>query len=222
VAGGCSSCDSVSLCQQSWASSTLLSLSGQSTLCRQALLFREGAQSSGIQTCLLAEDEGQKQDLSQKMCCFCSLCANLHRQVSEGPGTKVAPSPAPAGRALSRQTPLLCQGRCPDVWSSKLGLSQKLGSFCLSLDLCASAVCTHTCEEWSLRDLGHKMVPSPAPIVVHVSILLLESYHSVGILRFCFISVDNVTKFLNCILFKVYIRFGSMAVCIALILLVCE
>jgi hypothetical protein len=28
--------------------------------------LREGAQISGIQTCLLAEDEGSKQDLSQK------------------------------------------------------------------------------------------------------------------------------------------------------------
>ena len=32
--------------------------------------YRESAQISGIQTCLLAEDEGQKQDLSQKLCCF--------------------------------------------------------------------------------------------------------------------------------------------------------
>jgi hypothetical protein len=29
--------------------------------------FREGAQISGVQTCLLAEDEGLKQDLSQKL-----------------------------------------------------------------------------------------------------------------------------------------------------------
>ena len=32
--------------------------------------FREGAQIFGIQTCLLAEDEGLKQDLSQKLCHF--------------------------------------------------------------------------------------------------------------------------------------------------------
>ena len=36
---------------------------------------REGAQISGIQTCILAEDEGLKQGLSQKMCCLCSLHA---------------------------------------------------------------------------------------------------------------------------------------------------
>ena len=32
--------------------------------------YREGAQISGIWTSLLAEDEGLKQDLSQKLCCF--------------------------------------------------------------------------------------------------------------------------------------------------------
>ena len=33
-------------------------------------LYREGAQISGIQTCLLAEDEDLKQGLSQKLCHF--------------------------------------------------------------------------------------------------------------------------------------------------------
>jgi hypothetical protein len=32
--------------------------------------YREGAQISGVQTSLLAKDEGPKQDLSQKLCCF--------------------------------------------------------------------------------------------------------------------------------------------------------
>ena len=32
--------------------------------------YREGAQMSGVQTSLLAEDEGPKQDLSQKLCSF--------------------------------------------------------------------------------------------------------------------------------------------------------
>jgi hypothetical protein len=35
-----SSCDSVSLCQHSWESNSLLSLSGQSTLCRQAFFWQ--------------------------------------------------------------------------------------------------------------------------------------------------------------------------------------
>ena len=45
---------------------------------------REGAQISGLQTCLLAEDEGPVQGLSQKLCYLCSLHAHLHRLVSEG------------------------------------------------------------------------------------------------------------------------------------------
>ena len=52
---------------------------------------REGAQRSGVQTCLLAEDEGLKQGLSEKMCCLCSLHTHLHRLVSEGPGTRDLP-----------------------------------------------------------------------------------------------------------------------------------
>ena len=32
--------------------------------------YREGAHISGVRTSLLAEDEGPKQDLSQKLCCF--------------------------------------------------------------------------------------------------------------------------------------------------------
>jgi hypothetical protein len=32
--------------------------------------YREGTEISGIQTSLLAKDEGPKQDLSQKLCCF--------------------------------------------------------------------------------------------------------------------------------------------------------
>ena len=47
--------DYISLYQQTWETSSLLSFSSQSTLCRQALLFQEGAQISGVRTCLLAE-----------------------------------------------------------------------------------------------------------------------------------------------------------------------
>jgi hypothetical protein len=54
------------LYQQTRETSSLLRFSGQSTLCRLSS-FREGAQISGVQTCLLAEEEGLKQDLSQKL-----------------------------------------------------------------------------------------------------------------------------------------------------------
>ena len=46
----------------------------------------------------------------------------------------MAPSPAP--HSPLGQIPLLWQGRCPDVWSLKCGLSQKLCCFCLSQKLC--------------------------------------------------------------------------------------
>jgi hypothetical protein len=57
----------------------------------------ECAQISGVQTCLLAEDKGLKQGLSQnlcqfhlsqKLCCFCSPHSHLHRLVSERSRTR--------------------------------------------------------------------------------------------------------------------------------------
>jgi hypothetical protein len=42
---------------------------------------REGGQISGIWTCLLAEDEGPKQGLSQNLCSFCSPHSHLCRLV---------------------------------------------------------------------------------------------------------------------------------------------
>jgi hypothetical protein len=91
---------------------------------------REGAQISGIQTCLLAEDEGPKQGLSQKMCCLCSLHGHLHRLVSKGQETQDGSLTCSGSQSPPGQTPLLWRGRCPDVWSLKRGLSQKLCRFC--------------------------------------------------------------------------------------------
>jgi hypothetical protein len=59
---------------------------------------REGAQISGFQTYLLAEDEGLKQGLSQKLCCFC-LSQKLHRVISERSQTRDS-SPRCSGKAL--------------------------------------------------------------------------------------------------------------------------
>ena len=86
--------------------------------------YREGAQISGIWTSLLAEDEGPKQDLSQKLCCF-GLSQKLLISVVHtltcadyflwSPGTKMAPED-PEGRASpAGQTPDLWPGRWPDV-----------------------------------------------------------------------------------------------------------
>jgi hypothetical protein len=43
---------------------------------------REGAQISGVQTCLLAEDEGLKQGLFLNLCSICSPHSHLRRLVS--------------------------------------------------------------------------------------------------------------------------------------------
>ena len=125
LVGACSSSDSVSLSQQTWEKSFLLSPSVRVLSAGKLSSCREGVQRSGIQTCLLAEDEDPKQGLSQKMCCLCSLHTHLYRLVSEGPGTHYG-----SLTCSGAQSPHRWQGRCPDVWSLKWGLSQKLCGFC--------------------------------------------------------------------------------------------
>jgi hypothetical protein len=85
---------------------------------------REGAQISGVWISLLAEDEGLKQGLSQKL-----LASVVHTltcsDLSQGDqGTKVAPPGATAKPSQVGRTPLLWQGRCPNVWSPKWRLTQ--------------------------------------------------------------------------------------------------
>jgi hypothetical protein len=75
--------------------------------------------------------------LSQKLCSFSSLHCYLRRLVYEGSGSQDG-SPTCSGRALPPRaytSPLA--GRCPDVWSPKWGLSQKLCCSCLSQKLCS-------------------------------------------------------------------------------------
>jgi hypothetical protein len=60
---------------------------------------REGGQLSGFWTCLLAEDEGWKQGLSQNLCSFCSSHSHLSRVVSAVSGKKDV-SPRCCGKAL--------------------------------------------------------------------------------------------------------------------------
>jgi hypothetical protein len=76
--------------------------------------FREISQISGIQTCLLVEDEGLKQDLSQKL--LASLVHTLTCTYYSwwSPGTKMSPADAPATPSQAGGTPLLWQGRCPE------------------------------------------------------------------------------------------------------------
>jgi hypothetical protein len=133
--------------------------------------YREGAQISGIRTPLLAEDEGPKQNLSQKLCCFglsqkllasvvhTLTCADYFRR---SPGTKIAPVNAEAKPSQVGRTPVLWPGRGPDVWSLKRGLSQKLCGSCLCQKLSASVVHTLTCADYFQRSPGSKMAPTDA------------------------------------------------------------
>ena len=77
----CSSGDSVTLYQQTWETRYFLGVSVVRALAAGKLSsYREGTQISGIQTSLLDEDEGPKQDLSRKLCCF-SLSQKLFTSV---------------------------------------------------------------------------------------------------------------------------------------------
>jgi hypothetical protein len=86
----------------------------------------EGSQVTGLWTCLLAEDEGLKQGLSQKLCSFCSCQSHLHRLVSDRSGKQDGSSRCSGKSLPGWMEPLLWQARCPDVWSPKRGLPQKL------------------------------------------------------------------------------------------------
>jgi hypothetical protein len=59
----------------------------------------EGEQISGVWFCLLSEDEGPKQGLSQKLWNSCILHSHLHSLVSEGSRTQDG-SPTCSSRAL--------------------------------------------------------------------------------------------------------------------------
>jgi hypothetical protein len=115
---------------------------------------REGGQISGIRTCLLSEDEGQKQGLSQKLlaCAFHTL--TWADQSCQNPGTQDG-SPRCFCKALLGgvdTSPLARKvSGClePETWSP-----QKLCGFHLSQKLLASAVHTLTYVVQSWRNLG--------------------------------------------------------------------
>ena len=67
---------------------------------------------------------------------------------------------APAKPSRAGRTPILSQGRCPDVWSPKRGLPQKLCGSCLSQKLLASVVHTLTCADYFRQSPGTKIAPS--------------------------------------------------------------
>jgi hypothetical protein len=91
--------------------------------------------------------------------------ADLHRLVSEGPGTHDGSLFCSCSQSPPRRAPLLWQGKCPDVWSPKRGVSQKLYHYCLSQNLSCYCTLHSHLTEYSLRDPGPKMAPSPAVLV---------------------------------------------------------
>jgi hypothetical protein len=114
----------------------------------------------------LAEDEGSKQDLSQKLCCF-GLSQKLLVSVVYtltcadyflwNPRTKMAPVDPDAKATQAGWTPFLWPGRCLDVWSLKMVLPQKLCGSCLSQKLLASVVYTLTYADYFLWSPGTKI-----------------------------------------------------------------
>jgi hypothetical protein len=126
--GVCSSCDSVSLCQQTWESSSLLSLSGQSTLCRQALLLQ--GKCPDIWLKMKAQNRA-----CRRRCVSSAVCTLTCTDWSpRDRGHKMALSPALVVRALLGR--YLFSGGDGGVRSPKRGLFQKLCCFCLSQKLC--------------------------------------------------------------------------------------
>jgi hypothetical protein len=69
---------------------------------------RDGAQRSGAQLCLLAEDEVQKRQCPRR------------RLVFEGPGIQDGALTCSGSQSPPCRPPLLCWGKCADVWSSVL------------------------------------------------------------------------------------------------------
>jgi hypothetical protein len=107
--------------------------------------------SSGGERC--PDSWSPKLSLSQKLCCFClsqklchfcspiahptcSLRASLCRLVSKGPESQDVSLTCSGSQSPTRQTPLLCLGRCPDVWSPSL----KEGSVPEAVSLLQSAL----------------------------------------------------------------------------------
>jgi hypothetical protein len=83
--------------------------------------YREGTQISCVRTSLLAEDEGPKQDLSQKLCCY----AVLHRLVSEGSGNQDGSPRCSCKTLLGRVDTSPLAGKVPGCLEPKKGAASE-------------------------------------------------------------------------------------------------
>ena len=125
----------------SWVSGVRVLSAGKLYFCR------EGAQRSGVQTCLQAEGECLKQGLFQKMCCQSCLPADLPRLFSKGPGTQDGSLTCSSSQRPTKRIPLLSLRRCQDIWSPKLWSVPETVSLGPVQKLFHSAVCTLTCAD---------------------------------------------------------------------------
>jgi hypothetical protein len=127
---------------------------------------REGAQRSGVQTCLLAEDEGLKRPVLEDVLPLQSECSPAQTGLrgtwdtrwlfyllwwSESSQAATSPLVGKGARMPGAQNGV-CPRRC-------------VASATRSLTFCSPRIRELTCADWSLRDPGHKMSPSPAPAV---------------------------------------------------------
>jgi hypothetical protein len=81
---------------------------------------REGAQISGVLTCLLAEDEGLKQCPSQKLCSFRRWHSHLHSIVSERSWARDGSSRC-SGKALQGRADTSLVGKVPSCLEPEMG-----------------------------------------------------------------------------------------------------
>jgi hypothetical protein len=127
---------------------------------------REGIQRSGVQTCLLAEDEALKQGLSQKLCSFCSLltytpqsaCSPSQTGLQGTWDTRWLPHLLWWSEASQAATSSLA-GKVPACLQLKKGPVPEAVSL-LQSALPPSTLSVLTCTDWSLRNPGHKIVSS--------------------------------------------------------------